>query len=462
MIEQQPHRISRRQLFGLVGAGAAAAGATYAALEPPGGLPPSAPRVQAAHLLRRAGFAPSAAELAAATSAGTAKTLDQLLHPESVDDSALESALARQAFDFTKIPDVRRWWLTRMALTRRPLVEKMTLFWHGLLTSSYLKAGPGDLMYVQNQFLRANALGSLNGLLVGISKDGAMLRWLDGSGSNSAHPNENYARELMELFTMGVGHYGQDDVVAAARALTGWVVDKNDVVGFHPKAFDGGAKTFLGQTGPWGMPDVVRIILANPATPQYLARRMWEFFAYPDPSDGDLAPVVAAYRQTNGSVRAMLQAIFTAPGFSSPKAYRALVKSPTELIAGLARQLGLPVGPLEGAAGDSTGQALFDPPNVAGWPPGAAWMSTGQWMARARYLHARSSQPASIASVAAVAGTSTPEAGQVDALLALMVDGDLAPDARTAILSHVSSLPRRAGAAQSLFLVAASPEYQLA
>lgn len=437
-------RFNRRHAIGLAGLGAAAAAGAAVAVAELGGPTRQA---QVAHLLRRAGFAPSQAELTAAVQAGIPASIDTLLAPQKVDDAALETALAGQSFDFTKVADLRRWWLTRMAMTKRPLVEKMTFFWHGLLTSSVAKAGKGDLLYVQNQFLRANALGSLRGLLVGISKDGAMLRWLDGTGSNKAHPNENYAREFMELFTMGVGNYTQADVTAAARAFTGWAVNAQDQVVFRPQAHDAATKTFLGHTGNFGLTDVVDIVLAHPATPKYLAGRLWSFFAYPNPSDADLAPVMDAYRTSNGNIAAMVGAILRSPGFSSPKAYRALVKSPTELIAGFTRQFSLAPAAVETNGGEAMGQALFDPPNVAGWPGGAAWISTGSWLGRMHYLLGRSR--------AAAAGAP----GSLDGLLALMVDGALAPDAHAAIAAHASAGPP---AGDLVFLTAATPEYQLA
>ncbi|GAC1374102.1 MAG: hypothetical protein NVSMB32_17400 [Actinomycetota bacterium] len=354
-------RLNRRQLLGLAGLGGvvAAAGTAYLVEHPAAAHP--APRAQAAHLLRRAGFAPSQAELTAAMARGLSRTIDDLVHPERVDDSALDAALAGHSFDFTKVADLRRWWLTRMALSRRPLVEKMTFFWHGLLTSSIDKAGKGALMYVQHPFLRSHALGTLGDLMTGISRDGAMLRWLDGTGSNKAHPNENYAREFMELFTMGVGNYTQADVTAAARAFTGWVVDQQGQVSFRPPAHDDGVKTFLGHTGKFGLNDIVSIVLAHPATPRYLAGRLWSFFAYPNPSDADLAPVVEAYSKTHGNIAAMLEAVLRSPGFAGPTAYRALVKSPTELIAGLARQLSIPVDALAGYAGQGMGHATSGP-----------------------------------------------------------------------------------------------------
>lgn len=381
---------------------------------------------------------------------GLDHTINTLLHPESVLDVQLDATLAAGTFDFTKLPDLRRWWLTRMVLTKRPLLEKMTLFWHGLLTSSYSASARTNLMYVQNEFLRTHALGSLSDLLVGITTDGAMLKWLDGTGSGKAHPNENYARELMELFTMGVGNYTEADVRAGARALTGWVVDKQNQVVFRPQAHDDSVKTYLGHTGNFGVKDVISIILDNPATPRYLAGRMWSFFVYPDPTDAELATVITAYRQSKGNIRSMMEAVLRSPAFSSPKAYRALVKSPVELIAGFARQMGHPIDAATAAAGDAMGQGLLDPPNVAGWPPGAAWLSTGSWMARMRYLLARSH---------GLPGTALPSGrpqAVVDHLLTRMIDGSVTPGARQALIDHGGT------PAELAFLVAATPEYQLA
>ena len=457
------NNVDRRTVLGLGGAGAiaAAAGLTYA-VRAHSGHTTGTEAVQTGHLLRRAGFAPSPTELSAASSAGVDATLDRLLHPEQVDDSVLANALSAQAFDLSAIADLRRWWLLRMAGTKRPLVEKMTLFWHGVLTSDARKVGRGNYMYTQNEFLRAHALGSLRDLLIGISKDGAMLRFLDGHGSNKAHPNENYAREFMELFTMGVGNYTQEDVTAAARALTGWYVT-TEVVGFLPNAHDSGVKTFLGHTGNLGLTDVVDIVLAHPATPHYLARRMWTFFAYPDPSDADLAPVIGAFHSSKANIASMVEAVFRSPAFFSAKAYRALVKSPVELVAGLARQLALPIGIEASPATEAMGQALFAPPSVAGWPGGPAWLSTGAWMARMRYLLARSHNPEAQAQVATVVPGRAQPSELVDALIATMLDQDVSADTRSAIQEHAASLtgsPALPG--EVAFLVAATPEYQLA
>jgi uncharacterized protein (DUF1800 family) len=428
-------------------------------------------RQKVSHLLRRAGFAASAAEVESAIKQGVAATTDSLLHPERVDDGALDAGLATAHLDLTNVVKLRQWWLTRMVQTRRPLLEKTTLFWHGLLTSSYKKQGKSkDLAHVQNEFLRAHALGSLRDLLIGITKDGLMLRWLDGTGSSKAHPNENYARELMELFTMGVGNYTENDVREGARALTGWAVAEDGTVRFNPRAHDDGSKTFLGRSGNLGVEEVVDAILASPATPRHLSTRMWEFFAYPGPSDADLQPLVDAYSRTHGDIRAMLTALLTSPAFFSDKAYRALVKSPTELVVGLDRQLGIGVTRAQADAGEAMGQALFDPSNVAGWPGGAAWLSTGTWMARVRYLLTlASSQSAEVADAVHAAGAATLD-DAVGHLVDAMVDGVITGGAHSALLDHAATIGKDLGGgsmspaalADVAFILAATPEYQLA
>src|ERR1700694_206547 len=263
------HGMSRRQLIGAGGVAGLGGvlGLNYwvRGQQSQGEITDNSQRV--GHLLRRVGFGPTSAELAAAARAGVASTTDRLLHPERQDDSALESKLSQAALDLSKVEQLRQWWLMRMAYTQRPLQEKMTLFWHGLLTSSFRKQGRSyNLMLTQNQFLRQHALGNLRDMLIGITKDGMMLKWLDGTANNKVRPNENYARELMELFTMGVGNYTETDVREAARSLTGWAVDAAGTVTFRERAHDSGSKTFLGHTGNLGVEEVVDIILAQPAT----------------------------------------------------------------------------------------------------------------------------------------------------------------------------------------------------
>jgi uncharacterized protein (DUF1800 family) len=419
-------------------------------------------RQAAGHLLRRAGFSPSTAEIDAAVKAGLPATMDALLHPERISDAALESRLRADNFDLTKVEQLRRWWLVRMSATQRPLLEKMTLFWHGIVTSSFRKQGRNyELMATQNAFIRTHALGNLRDLLIGISKDGAMLKWLDGTGSTRTHPNENYARELMELFTLGVGNYTETDVRELARALTGWYVDPAGAVQFRARAHDTGAKTFLGQTGNFGLEEAIDIILAQPAAARYLSTRMWEYFVYPGPSTADLQPVVDAYHHSHYDIRAMMTAVLGSPGFYSNKAYRALVKAPAELMAGVTRQFGVKLDPNDFAAMEAMGQALFDPPNVAGWAGGADWLSTGEWMARMRWLLAMSQKHTP--SLAVLTAKAAKPSDVVERAVAWMVDGNISGGARQALADHLQGLGDQAVAASDLFfLVAGTPEYQLA
>src|SRR5262249_25175329 len=225
--------------------------------------------------------------------------------------------------------------MLRAIYSRRPLEEKMTLFWHGVLTSSLTKIGGKQgypLLLQQDKLLRTQALGRFDDLVRAITVDPAMLWWLDGGLSTGSNPNENYARELMELFTMGLSDaagnptYTQDDVHQGALALTGWTVRRASLQSvLVPARQYTGMVTFLGQTGRFGVDDVVRLVCAHPETGRHLAWRMWSFFVFEHPSDADLQPLVAAYHKSDHSIAAMVRAMLTSPAFFGEKAYRARV-----------------------------------------------------------------------------------------------------------------------------------------
>src|SRR5215212_8349438 len=209
-----------------------------------------------AHLLRRAGFSPSAAELDAAVAKGRDALLEDLLHPEAVPDPA-EAGFPTSSIDYARPQSLRFWWLARMFATARPLQEKLTLFWHGHLTSGLSRVNQLRFtMIAQNEFLRANALGSFHDLVLGISKDPAMIQWLDNNTNRKGKPNENYARELLELFTLGRDRgYTEQDIREAARAFTGWF-QRDGVFRFNAGEHDTGEKTIFGKTGNWDGSDV--------------------------------------------------------------------------------------------------------------------------------------------------------------------------------------------------------------
>lgn len=429
------------------------------------------PRTRLAHLLRRAGLGASPAEFDQFYAMGYHATIDWLLNYEGRNDVA-EDRLAAATFDFTKREDLKRWWVVRMLTTNRPLQEKMVLFWHGLLTSGLGKVNDPLLMLRQNEFLRRNALGNFQTILAGITKDAAMLLWLDGHNSRKRAPNENYARELMELFTMGRGHYTEDDVKEAARAFTGWSVNRETrEVSFNPKQFDDGQKTFLGRTGRWDANDIVDILVHQRATAEYISRRLFQFFAYREPSEQLVGRLGDVFEVSGFNIKQVVRAILLSNEFTAAPAYRALVKSPVELVVGTYRTLGLE-STGDGLAGlmRAMGQDLFDPPNVAGWPGGAAWLNSNSWLQRVNFVNGIATRRKGDAGSFFTLADNLPPRQQGDQLMLQLVDGNLEPAQRSAVESYVyggpaATLNRTFANRQGrdlAYLLMASPEYQLA
>ena len=403
-------RLSRRKALIAAGAGVVGLGAVGAGLGIIFSHRDSAPNVFASdaeqinHLLRRAGFGPAAADVGAYLDAGVPGAIDRLINYNSISDD-LDARLAQLTFDFTQPQEMIRWFLLRMAYSQRPLEEKMTLFWSGVLTSGLEKIPKPQfrpMLITQNNLLRANAMGKFDDLLRAVSTDPAMLHWLDGDLNTGNKPNENYSRELMELFTLGIvdaqgnPNYTQSDVHQGALALTGWRIEQTangDYQGvLAPRRQYQGTVTYLGHTGQLGVDDVVSIVCAHPATPRHLAWRMWNFFAYATTlDDPTLQPMVDAYNNNNHSISAMVGAMLTSSAFMGAKAYRGKVKSPVEFVVGAIRGLGLDLSG-QGLAQILVpmGQVPFDPPNVAGWPgdqDSSNWMSTQAWMQRVNYIN---------------------------------------------------------------------------
>ncbi len=363
--------------------------------------------VQISHLLRRAGFGTTREEFDRYQAIGLEATLQELLNYESIDDSAAVDLAAQVAIEPGTRSLPTAWWLVRIANTKRPLQEKMTVFWHGLLTSQFSEVKDAGAMVRQNEFFRSHAMDRFPDILKGISRDPAMMVYLDIAGSSRRAPNENYSRELMELFALGVGNYTEDDVREGARAFTGWRVPRNRVDAvlytleepvFQPQLFDNGTKTFLGQTGNFGPDDIVDIVTTQPASAQYIVRRLFAFFVFPDPTDEEIKPFVQVYEANDMRIGAVVEAMLRSEVFYSEKAYRAIVKSPTEYAVSAAKALGLQAtigslfgGGLARAQGatqlGSMGQVLFEPPNVAGWPGGTNWLNSSTMFARLNLLN---------------------------------------------------------------------------
>ncbi len=269
------------------------------------------------------------------------------------------------------------WWANRMLTTRRPLEEKLTLFWHGHFATGENKVRDYRMMLRQNEMLRARASGTLRELLVGILKDPAMLVYLDNGENVKKHPNENFGRELLELFTMGVGNYTERDVREAARAFTGW---SNDVLVFKFDAarHDDGEKTFLGRTGRFDGEHVIDIILEQPVTAEFIAAKLYRYFVREDISDSVKKDLGRSFRESGYQIKPLLKRIFLSKDFYGPLSYATQIKSPVHLVVSTYRRMGLtevPTIPDFGRMTAGLGQSLFEPPNVAGWAGGRTWIT---------------------------------------------------------------------------------------
>ena len=405
-------------------------------------------RRRIAHLLRRAGFGATAEEMASYGQLGFEGAVQRLLDYQSVSNEPLEAQVAAMEgqLDMTRLPSIQTIWLHRILHTTRPLEEKMTLFWHNHFATANYKVGNPPFMYAQNALFRGNALGNFRDLLYGVSRDPAMLRWLDSNANRRASPNENYARELMELFTMGVGNYSEQDVRESARAFTGWFFDRNQGFVFNRNQHDFGEKTFLGRTGAWDGDDIVDIILEQPVTAEFMARKFFTFFVHDHPTPSTVARLADVFRGTGYSTKELMQAILTSSEFSSAEAYHAVVKSPVDYVVGAMKTIGIAEYP-QGAPGQfqRMGMALYNPPDVAGWNWGADWIGAATLLERLNTANALSTARGDNArfgldptALVQRLGATTPNQ-IVDGLLDLFVDGDVSAETRHQLLAYMTT-----------------------
>ena len=407
---------------------------------------------------------------------GLRKTIDHLVDFETVDDSALERRLEGQEFDLERLNHLQRWWLQRMTYSARPLQEKMTLFWHGILTSSFGKTGRGPQMLEQNQLFRREGMGRYDALLKAVSRDPAMMIYLDSRSNKKAAPNENYSRELMELFSLGIGNFTEEDVRESARAFTGWQLRRKTEFLFNRSQHDFGVKRFLGQAGNFDGDDIVDIIMAQPAAAEYICSRLWSFFAYPDPEPELISRLAGIFSRNNKQIRPVVRAIFESEEFYSDRAVGSLVKAPAELAAGTVRTLGIDTNfrPLDRPI-ESMGQTLFVPPNVAGWPGGAAWLNSSALLQRINLANAVAtarSGPMRFDTAALLDGRDLKDAGELVGFLGdLLLGGRLREPERRLLTSFLESLnnpafglagePMEEKLRSVVYLLLASPDYQL-
>lgn len=363
----------------------------------------------ARHLLLRTGFAPTPAEVRSYAALTRQQAVERLLVqtreqaqtpapqwlqetlPPRPEVRAMAEAERREFARemLRKGFELRAWWYREMLATPSPLTERMTLFWHNHFVSSLDKVKAPHLMYRQNVLLRQHALGNFGTLLHAVARDPAMVVYLDSASNRKGQPNENFAREVMELFTLGVGHYSERDIQEAARAFTGWSLDRRTYeYRFYPFLHDDGVKQVLGRSGNLNGDDVLDILLAQPATAEFIVGKLWREFVSLQPDAPEIKRLAAVFRASNYEIKPVLRALFVSDAFYAKQNQASLIKSPVELLVGAARQFQIQdLDPrLFALAGRQLGQDVFAPPNVKGWPGGEDWINSTTLLGRKQVM----------------------------------------------------------------------------
>ena len=435
-----------------------------------------------AHLLRRAGFGATPDELDRALEKGYDATLEELLNPDKPDilpDDLIRRYHIDQS-DLRSSPAAAAHWVYRMVMTESPLREKMCLFWHRIFATASTKLIQAKVVTTQIDMFRDYGMGSYQALLLQLSRDPAMLMWLDNQDNHKDSINENYGREILELFSLGVGNYTEDDIKECARAFTGWRIVNPDYMsikmrnnvarpyGYMSWQFeyddddhDHGQKTFLGETGDFNGEDAVAIICKQEATPRFIARHLCHFFIADEPpvpqwphvpprNPEAIEIMTKAYFDSGYSIKAMLRAMFNSESFKSEESQFARIKSPAEMVIGTMRLAGgLELPSSDTYAGASTssimGQSLLNPPSVEGWQGGSEWINTGTYVERVNFAGRMLSDPdkpgirAIIDRIAQSAGTSTlsPEK-LVDSCLEILGPLDVLDSTRAGLIGYAN------------------------
>ncbi len=427
----------------------------------------------AAHLLRRAGFGGAPDDVDAAAARGLADTLQWMFDvpPKAAPDPVDQALRALgNALPYDEIASLQGAWVHRMVHAPCPLVERLALFWHGHFATGQQKVGNAAWMREQVDGFRARAFGPFGDLLRGVARDKAMLRWLDGESSVAKAPNENFARELFELFGLGIGHYAEADVREAARAFTGSRI-VGDEYHFEPSLHDSGIKHVLGRIGALTGDDVIARVLELPASAAFLARKLYEHFAGPAPADELLAPLAERLVQDGFGLAGALGMLFRSRGFYAPACRLTLIKSPAEYAVGAVLALGAryPASDVAIAMADM-GQRLYYPPSVKGWDGGRAWVSSQALFARQRFARALVTATGEGTAVGKrtdlegpVRGIAT-DAGIVERYLERLLPGQETPELRDRLVRYFGGTTGslRARLAELVHLILSLPEYQLA
>ncbi len=466
---------------------------------------------KAAHLLNRAGFGGTPEEIQKLVELGPAKAVSSLFEfskspgaplpefarpdpnrvakmeemraaPEGQEKKELRKQMVEQ--QRRMLLEFRHWWLEQMAASTAPLREKLVLFWHGHFATSSQKVRDSWLMIQQNAIFRYYAAGNWLGLLTAVSKDPAMLIWLDQAQSRKDHPNENFAREVMELFTLGEGHYTERDVTESARAFTGWSLERaTEQFVFRPNFHDPGSKSVLGTTATLQGDDVLRIIVSQPQAAEFIMRKLWVFFANDTPAPETVRALAALLRKERYEFHPVLEAMFRSREFYENSVMRQQVKSPVQWLVGTVKLLDreMPRPQVATQILRSMGQDLFVPPNVKGWDGGLAWITTNNLLNRYNTayflifgqnpLNAGEGKKGARAKSSVVNATRIfPEEARTDKAKALayleqrFIQGALKPAQQRALRDFLEGAGEldEADLLHAIHLAMATPEYQLA
>ncbi len=417
-------------------------------------------RAAAQHLFRRAAFGARPEELERALTEGLEASLARLFEQHTPPDLL---ASIRPLLAAGQIELLQAWWMALILAGGAPLHERMTLVWHDLFATSNDKVDDVRSMYAQNELFRTHAVGDFRELLHALTRDPAMLRWLDGDTNRRGHPNENFARELLELFALGLGNYDEQDIREAARAFSGWGT-AGRTFAFRREHHDEGLKTLFGHTGEWDGDDVIDLVLAQPACARHVARTLLEALVAPQPEEEWVEALAGVLLENEWRIDRTLQVLLASRLFFSPRARRARIAGPVELLAVAVRTLGAELAPKRAArmAADM-GQALFRPPSVKGWDGGRAWIHSGSWIARHNALvELASDGPAGDVRIDLERWLEADPSRWPERVLArLLPDGGSGPLA--AELRLVAGRPRDGNEvrAAAVALVLTSPEFQL-
>lgn len=367
-----------------------------------------------AHLMRRAGFGATREELEGYVAKGYEAVVEELLYPtdpQHMPDDVIRRYHSDMA-EMRELNSVGAYWMYRMITTKCPLEEKLALFWHGLFATGYSKLNQARSLLNQIEMFRRHGLGSFQTLLVELSKDPAMIIWLDNNDNHKDAINENYGRELLELFSLGIGHYTEQDVKECARAFTGWTLGNAEYMAtraskdsiwpysriawhfeYRDYDHDDGDKTFLGETGRFNGEEIINIIVRQEATARFISTRLCQFFAADEvDAAGEqlIHAMMQAYFDSGYEIRSVLRTLFNADYFKSEQARFARVKGPVELVIGAVRLAGSYRTPTFGADQLARqtmymGQGLFQPPSVEGWHEGMEWVDSGALVERVNF-----------------------------------------------------------------------------